>query len=83
MTADLIPEHPHDAGIKEQVPELGQIEGARLLANEARLDLLRVGFTESEILEWALTYISIEHSGDLDSFLVWIREMEQRQTDVA
>ena len=73
---NLLPEHPHDAGLAEEVPQLAQIEGAELLANEARTRLLAAGFTDREVAEWALTYIADEGSGDLDSFLQWIEEQE-------
>jgi hypothetical protein len=78
----LKPERPSNAGVEEQVPELAQIEGARLLANEAS-DLLREeGFSDQQILEWAETYISLEGSGDLESFLIWIRDKEQAHGNI-
>jgi len=50
---DLLPEHPHDARIDEEVPQLAQVEGAELLANEARCRLMTAGFTDREVAEWA------------------------------
>jgi hypothetical protein len=73
----LEPEHPRDAGVPEQIPDVMQFEGAELLANEARAQLRNDGFTDREIDEWAQTYIVIEHSGDVESFLVWIRNQEK------
>ncbi len=66
------PAHPHDVGVPELHPSLAQIEGAHLLANDARDRLRACGFSDDEILEWALTYIALEGSGDVDSFIVWI-----------
>ena len=83
MPAELKPEHPHDAGVQETIPELAQIEGARLLANEAAVVLGEVGFTERELEEWALAYIEREGSGDLDAFVGWIRERELAHGDIA
>jgi hypothetical protein len=67
---------PHDFGVEERVPDLAQIEGARLLANEARPFLEHCGFEDSQIVHWALTYIADEGSGDLEGFLDWIDECE-------
>jgi len=74
----LEPEHPHDAGLREQIPDLSHIEGAELLANEARVDLTRLGFTDNEIDEWAMTYIAEKGSGDRPSFLAWMADKEGR-----
>ena len=83
VSFELKPEHPHNAGVEEQVPELAQIEGGRLLANETAASLRKLGFTDDEIGEWALTYIATQGSGDLDSFLAWIREIERVHGDIA
>lgn len=82
MSFELKPEHPHNAGVEEQVPELAQIEGGRILANEAASSLRELGFTDTEIGEWALTYIAIQGSGDVDSFLTWIRDVERAHGDI-
>ena len=55
----LTPADPHDVGVEEQVPDLAQLEGAHLLANEARPHLADCGFSEHQILEWAETYIAL------------------------
>lgn len=73
----LKPEHPHDAGVQEEDPDASHIEGAELLANEARPLLSSRGFTDDEINEWALTYIADEGSGDLAAFLAWIENAER------
>ncbi len=77
MTAACpIPQHPRESGVEEEVPELAQIEGAHLLANEARHFLTGCGFTDRQILEWADAYIAHVGSGDVDSFVAWIHERE-------
>ena len=76
MTSCPIPQHPHEAGVVEEVPELAQIEGAHLLANEARPFLTGCGFTDTQILHWAESYIAKMGSGDGDSFVAWIHERE-------
>ena len=73
----LTPADPHDVGVEEQIPDLAQLEGAHLLANEARPYLADCGFSEHQILEWAETYIALEGSGDLASFLAWIGDCEE------
>jgi hypothetical protein len=75
---NLEPEHPHDAGIPEEVPDMSHIEGAELLANESRAALIEQGFTDDEIDEWALTYIAEKGSGDRESFIEWIASQERR-----
>jgi hypothetical protein len=55
---------------------MAQLEGAHLLANEARPFLTGCGFTDRHILEWALCYIAEVGSGDVESFVGWIHECE-------
>ena len=73
----LTPENPRDVGVDELIPDLGQLEGAHLLANEARPHLHECGFSDDQILHWAETYIAREGSGDLASFLAWIGDCEE------
>jgi len=73
------PERPRDAGVRETEPaELGQYEGASLLANDARERLRADGFTDSQIERWAETYIAERSSGSADEFVAWIIEQENR-----
>ena len=74
---NIQPEHPHDAGIEEETPDQSHMEGAELLANEARPMLRARGFSDDEIEEWAWTYISEEGSGDVASFIDWIVARER------
>jgi hypothetical protein len=71
-----IPHDPPEVGIPTEVPTLGQIEGARLLANEARRFLIGCGFTDAQILHWAETYIARHGSGDVECFVGWIHNPE-------
>lgn len=71
------PEHPHDAGVPERAADVAHNEGAHLLADEVRVRLEAKGFTWQEILEWAETYLSAEHSGSAETFLQWIEDREQ------
>ena len=72
-----VAESPEDAGVAEEVPELGQIEGARLLANEARRRLEGDGFDDAQIVAWAETFIAEVGSGDVDEFVEWIARQER------
>ena len=79
-----------DAGVDTSAPrspayypaitpaELGQIEGARLLGNDARDRLRADGFTDQEIDEWAETYVAENGGGEVDEFVAWIGEQEHR-----
>jgi hypothetical protein len=73
-----IAESPEDAGIAEETPELGQIEGARLLGNDARQRLRADGFTDAQIDAWAETFIAEVSSGTVDEFVRWIAASEGR-----
>jgi len=59
------------------VPELGNIEGARLLGNEARDRLHADGFDDAEIDAWAETFIADVGSGSVDEFVAWISRQER------
>lgn len=76
MATCPLPRHPCETGAHDQLPDLGQLEGAHLLANEAREFLTGCGFSHKHILEWALCYIAEEGSGDVESFVAWIHECE-------
>ncbi len=75
--ADLTPEDPDEAGVAEQEPDSAHIEGARLLANQAREALRARGFSDEQIREWAEAYISESHTGDVEGLLGWIRNRER------
>ena len=75
-TSCPIPGHPHEMGVEEISPELGQIEGAHLLANASREFLRGCGFDDDQILEWAETYIAEKGSGTVNTFVAWIHECE-------
>lgn len=75
---DLTPERPRDAGVPEEVPEeLGAIEGARILANEARERLRGDGFTDDQIDQWAESFITEVSAGDVEQFVAWIGRQER------
>lgn len=76
MTTCPLPKHPCETGAHDELPSLGQLEGAHLLANAARPFLTGCGFTDRHILEWALCYIAEIGSGDVESFVAWIHECE-------
>jgi hypothetical protein len=72
------PEDPADAGVQEKIPDLGNIEGARLLGNDARRRLHADGFDDEQIDAWAETFIAEVGSGDVDEFVAWIARREDR-----
>jgi hypothetical protein len=74
-----IPESPSEAGVPEETPELSQIEGARILGNDARERLHADGFTDQQIDEWAETFIAENSSGTVDQFIAWIAAQEASQ----
>ena len=74
---DLTPQEPEESGVPKESPPDTQIEGASLLANQAKPRLAERGFNERQIDKWAQTYIAEESSGDVDSFIAWI-DRQQR-----
>jgi hypothetical protein len=64
--------------VAEEVPELPQIEGARLLGNDARERLRGDGFDDQQIDAWAETFIAEVGSGTVEQFVEWIRRQERR-----
>lgn len=76
---DLTPERPRAAGVPEEVPDaVTAIEGARILANDARDRLRADGFTDAQIDEWADAFIAERGSGEVEDLVAWIAEREQQ-----
>jgi hypothetical protein len=73
------PAKPQEFGIPEEVPELAQIEGARILGNDARERLHADGFDDAEIDAWAETFIAENSSGTVDEFVAWIAGQEHKR----
>jgi hypothetical protein len=78
MADEPIAESPEEAGIAEEIPSLGQIEGARMLGNDARERLHADGFDDAQIDAWAETFIAEVGSGEVDEFVAWITAQEGR-----
>lgn len=73
---DLDPEFPEDEGLVEpELPEV-DVEGARLLGNEARERLRADGFTDSEIDAWVRVYFEQDHEGTVEGLVAFIAAEE-------
>ncbi len=72
MTDAVQPDRPEQEGLPE--PELPQVdvEGARLLANEARGRLRADGFDDDEIDAWVRVYFEQGHEGTVDGLVAFI-----------
>ncbi|CAN5708199.1 hypothetical protein BH20ACT23_BH20ACT23_07570 [soil metagenome] len=75
---DIEPERPKDAGVEEATPPTMQVEGAHVLADDARPLLEGKGFSDDQIRRWADTYIAEVGSGDVNSFVAWIDERQEQ-----
>ena len=76
-----IPERPREAGVAETQPEaVSALEGARILANDARERLSERGFGDEQIRKWADAYIERFGAGDVDQFVAWIEREERSGT---
>lgn len=72
----LEPETPEQEGLVEpELPEV-DVEGARLLANEARERLHAQGFTDTEIEAWVRVYFERGHEGSVDGLVAFIEAEE-------
>lgn len=72
MTDPVNPDRPEDEGLAEpELPEV-DIEGARLLANEARDRLRSDGFTDDEVDAWVRVYFEAGHEGTVDGLVAFI-----------
>lgn len=75
---DIQPERPKEAGVEEATPPTMQVEGARVLADDAKPLLEGKGFSDDQIRRWADTYIAEVGSGDVDSFINWIDKRQEQ-----
>ncbi len=73
---DLAPERPEDAGVAEERLSVEEVEPAHMLANSARSDLRRAGFSDDQIDEWARAFLNRFSAGDEQEFLDWIAAEE-------
>jgi len=55
-------------------PEAAEVESARLLENQARDELRRIGLTDRDIRRLADEYIALDTGEDLDMFIAWAKE---------
>lgn len=79
MDHDPEPGDPEEHGVSSETPGLAQIEAAQLLANDARDELRKAGFSDDEIRHWAETYVARRGgTADLEDFLTWIEDEETR-----
>jgi hypothetical protein len=71
------PESPDAAGVTgEELESTSALEGAHLLANEARKRLHADQFNDTQIQLWANAFIEDNHSGTVEDFIAWINEKE-------
>ncbi len=72
MSDPVQPDLPEHEGLVEpELPEV-DIEGARLLANEARPRLQDRGFDDDEIEAWVRVYFEQDHEGSVDGLVAFI-----------
>ena len=67
---------PHAVGLETDELEITDIEGARLLANDARPVLTKAGFNDDEVRDWAEAYFVRHHEGDVGELVSWISRCE-------
>jgi len=66
------PDRPEQEGLTEpQLPTV-DVEGARLLGNEARGRLHADGFDDDQIDAWVRVYFEQDHEGSVDGLVAFI-----------
>jgi hypothetical protein len=73
----LVPEDPSDVGLERVEVDIEDVEPMHELANEAREELRRLGFDDTEIDDWAREYVAHEGPGDVDEFIAWVKQQER------
>jgi hypothetical protein len=72
MSDAVQPDLPEQEGLAEpELPEV-DIEGARLLANEARGRLHADGFDDDQIDAWVRVYFEQGHEGSVEGLVAFI-----------
>ena len=72
MSDPVHPDVPEQEGLTEpELPEV-DVEGARLLANEARDRLHADGFDDDQIDAWVRVYFEQGHEGSVDGLVAFI-----------
>jgi hypothetical protein len=72
----LVPEDPIDVGLEPVEVDITEVEPVHEIANQAREDLRKLGFTDTEIDDWARQFVAHHGPGDEAEFIAWIRAQE-------
>jgi hypothetical protein len=75
----LVAEDPSDVGLSHVEVTITDVEPMHELANDARDELHRRGFTDDEIDDWARQFVARHGKGDEQEFIAWIAEQEHPQ----
>jgi hypothetical protein len=73
----LVPRLPDQFGVPVRELSITDVEGARLLANEARPELCRAGFSDEAIQAWVDAFFAHRHEGSVRELLTWIERQQQ------
>jgi hypothetical protein len=82
MGDDPRPAWPDEFGYdKEPIEAIEEVEPANMLANASRARLLSLGFNDTQVVEWAILYVS-EHGDDAtpEEFLSWIKATQDARS---
>jgi hypothetical protein len=72
----LEPLWPIEVGVGDPRLRIEDVEGERLLENEARARLEADGFTDAQILRWVEAFFAARHAGDVEDLVEWIQDQE-------
>jgi hypothetical protein len=74
----LVPRMPDEFGVPVRELSVTDVEGARLLANDARPDLCDAGFSDEAIQAWVDAFYAQRHQGSVRELLAWIAQEQRR-----
>jgi hypothetical protein len=76
-TARLVPRLPEEFGVVVRELSILDVEGARLLANDARPQLCAAGFSDEAIQAWVDAFFAERHEGSVRELLAWIAQQQR------
>ena len=76
----LVPRLPDEFDVPVRELSITDVEGARLLANEARPELCDAGFSDEAIQAWVDAFFAHRHQGSVAELLSWIEQQQAGST---
>jgi hypothetical protein len=69
---------PGEFGVAVRELSVTDVEGARLLENDARPELCDAGFSDEAIQAWVDAFYGVRHEGSVRDLVAWIAQQQGR-----